>query len=116
MKVIRLSKKAFNDLELLDIPREILNTEGKVYNFNYRNKEKVFKQLYHQQGLIFASKLYTLEMLDINREYLPENFYIPDNLVTVSDTIEGFTVPYIEGVNLAIILKSKMNCKEQIYY
>ena len=34
MKVIRLSKKAFNDLELLDIPREILNTEGKVYNFN----------------------------------------------------------------------------------
>ena len=116
MKVIRLSKKAFNDLELLDIPREILNTEGKVYNFNYRNKEKVFKQLYHQQGLIFASKLYTLEMLDINREYLPENFYIPDNLVTVSDTIEGFTVPYIDGINLAIILKSKMNCKEQIYY
>ena len=58
MKVIRLSKKAFNDLELLDIPREILNTEGKVYNFNYRNNLKDFKQLYHQQGLIFASKLY----------------------------------------------------------
>ena len=105
MKVIRLSKKAFNNLDLLDIPREILNTEGKVYNL-----------LYHQQGLIFASKLYTLEMLDNNREFLPENFYIPDYLVTVGDTIEGFTVPYSEGINLALILKSKMNCKEHIYY
>ena len=55
-------------------------------------------------------------MLDINQEYLPENFYIPDSLVTVADTIEGFTVPYIDGINPAIILKSKMNCKEQIYY
>ena len=116
MKVIRLSKKAFNNLELLNIPREILNTEGKVYNFPYRDNAKVFKQLYHQQGLVFASKLYTLEMLDDNKEYLPENFYIPDYLVTVADTIEGFTVPYIEGINLAIVLKSKMQCKEQIYY
>lgn len=116
MKVIRLSKKAFNNLDLLDIPREILNTEGKVYNFLYRKEPKVFKQLYHQQGLIFASKLYTLEMLDNNREFLPENFYIPDYLVTVGDTIEGFTVPYSEGINLALILKSKMNCKEHIYY
>lgn len=116
MKVIRMSKKVFNSLSLLQLTQEIMNTEGSVYNYNYHGEEKVFKRLYHIEGKIFGSKLYTIEMLNNMKEYLPKSFYIPDALVTVNDTVEGFTIPKADGVNLATILKTKMDYKEHLYY
>ncbi len=116
MKIIRISKKYYQKLATLDLPKEVNNTEGNMYLLNYRGNEKVFKQLFHQQGLVFANKLYTIEMLDNMKEYLPESFFIPDSLVAVNDDIEGFTVPKFNGVNLSLILKSKLSHQEKIYY
>ena len=46
MKVITISKKAYSKLEPLVLPREIFNTEAKMYDFTYRGDRKVIKSLY----------------------------------------------------------------------
>ena len=117
MKIISLSKKKFGELEELKLSREIFNTEAKIYDLNFRGNPKVLKTLYTLNGYTFANKLYTLEMLDSNKNYLPSSFYIPDYLCTVDSKVIGFTIPKIEGSNLTEILKSKdVPYKEQIYY
>lgn len=117
MKVINLSKRTFEQLEPLDLGAEIFNTEAKMYRFNYCSQRKIMKRLFHQEGVIFGSKLYTVEMLDSNRQYLPDSFNIPDYLFSINNKIEGFLLPEFNGINLSTILKSKeITKKEQIYY
>ena len=117
MKIISISKKAFASLQPLSLSREIFNTEGIMYDFNYMRDEKILKTLYTLNGPTFANKLYTLEMLDTNREYLPSSFCLPDSLCAVNGVIVGFTMPKIEGINLSTILKSRdIDYKGQIYY
>ena len=117
MKIITLSKKKFENLTKVNLSKEIFNTEGNIYDFEYRGNKKILKTLYTLNGYTFANKLYTIEMLDSNKQYLPSSFYIPDYLCTVDGHVVGFTVPKIEGVNLSTILSSKdINYKEQIYY
>ncbi len=107
MKIISLSQRKFKELTPLELPKEVFNTEAKMFNFRYKNEDKVFKKLYQQSGHIFANKLYTLEMLDVNRNYLPDYFFEPDYLVSVGGTIEGFTIPYASGTTLSILLNDK---------
>lgn len=117
MKVISVSKKKFKELKKINLSREILNTEGIIYEFNYKGANKIVKTLYNLNGPIFANKLYTLEMLDNNIQYLPSSFYCPDYLFSVEDEIKGFTVPKINGINLSTILRTNnIDCKEQLYY
>lgn len=117
MKVISISKSNFKKLEPLKLSKHTWNTEGNVYEFSYRGQPKVLKKLFHQSGTIFANKLFTLEMLDANRDNLPDNFYIPDSLISVDSTIAGFTIPKIQGDNLADVLVSNdLTNKEKIYY
>ena len=117
MKSISLSNKKYHQLEKLMLSREILNTEGHVYNFNYKGNEKILKTLFHQEGTMFANKLYTIEMLNSNSGFLPDNFICPDYLVSVLNNIIGFTVPFVNGVNLSsILIDGKILPKEQIYY
>jgi serine/threonine protein kinase len=117
MKVISVSKSKFEQLEPLKLSKETFNTEGNVYEFNYRGNPKVLKRLFHQSGTVFANKLFTLEMLDTYKDYLPDNFYIPDSLISVDSTIEGFTVPRIFGETLTDVLNSDdISFREKIYY
>lgn len=117
MKVISISKSKFEKLEPLKLSRATFNTEGNIYEFDYRGNPKVLKRLFHQSGAVFANKLFTLEMLDTYKEYLPDNFYIPDSLISVNSTISGFTVPRIFGENLVDVLNSgSISYKEKIYY
>lgn len=117
MKVISVSKKRFRELNQVVLSKNITNTEAKILDFNYRNEDKILKALYYLEGPIFANKLYTIEMLDNNKSYLPTSFLIPDNLVTVNSEIIGFTLPKFNGANLSDILKNKnIDLREQIYY
>ena len=117
MKIISLSKKAFENLKPLELSREIMNTEAEIFEYNFRGKEKVLKKLYITDGSSFANKLYTLEMLDVNRKYLPRSFCVPDYLCAINGHVCGFTVPKIDGTNLSTILNNpNVNYKEQIYY
>ena len=117
MQTLSLSKKAFHNLEPLDIPREVFNTEAKIFEFQYKRVTKILKALYHLEGDIFDNKLYTIEMLNTFKQYLPENFYIPDYLVSVSKDIVGFTIPKANGISLTTVLKDKnFSTQEQIFY
>lgn len=117
MNVISISKKKFAELMPLTLAKEVMNAESTIYDFQYRGEHKILKELRNLSGSIFATKLYTIEMLDTYREYLPENFYIPDNLVSINQTISGFTVPFAEGENLAsVLVDPNASIKEQVYY
>ena len=117
MKIISISKKSFEKLHELELPPEVFNNEAEIYDFNYRGEEKVLKVLNILNGKTFANKLYTLEMLDNYKKYLPANFYIPDYLCSIDRQICAFTIPKIEGINLATILNSNdVDYKQQLYY
>ncbi len=117
MNVISLSRKQFDKLNLLSVPHGVINTEGEIYDFVYKREDKIIKNLYYQDGVIFANKLYTLEMLDYYREMLPDMFMVPDSLVTVSHRVVGFSIPKIKGINLSMLLKnSHGDLKTQILY
>jgi serine/threonine protein kinase len=117
MHTIEMSKKEFQNLELLQIPSNVLNTEGIIYEMKYKNCDKVLKSLYNLNGPIFANKLYTLEMLSTSKKYLPKSFYIPDSLISVANEIVGFTIPKYEGIALSVLLQNKdISTGEKIFY
>ena len=60
------------------------------------------KKLYINDGIILATKLFTIEVLNSND--LPNYFITPDSLVSVNNTVVGFTIPYIDGFTLKSLL------------
>lgn len=117
MKNISISRATFEKLRPLSLSKEVIFTESKVYDFNYYGNSKILKVLNASFGLPFANKLYTVEMLNSNKEYLPNSFVIPDATVSVKNQIIGFTVPKVDGVPLSILLTDKtIYCKEKISY
>ena len=117
MKTINISKKKFESLSELTLSKYIFNTEGRMYNIKLKNKDMILKRLYNDEGITFANKLYTLEMLNYYKDILPSNFVIPNYLVSMDDTIIGFTTPKIQGFNLTDLLKDKdINNKEKLSY
>ena len=117
MESINISKRKFEGLKKLDLPEEVISTEANFYIFNYLGKTKVFKSLLKNKGPVFANKLFTLEMLNEYREILPENFVIPESLVTVEKEVKGFALPYIKGFNLDNFLANKnISNKDKILY
>ncbi len=119
MKVISISRKAFEKLERMELSRNVRNTEAVMYNFNSKKNSApmVFKKLHHQNGSVFGNKLFTIELLDSNRDFLPSCFCIPDSLVTVNGVVQGFILPKIEGRNLSDILKDNNESVEtQLFY
>ena len=117
MNVINMSKKTSRNIDAFDLPIEVFNTEGDLFKISYRGEEKILKKLHHQEGPLFANKLYTLEMLNTFKSYIPEGLIIPDYLVTFSGNIIGFTTPYKNGKTLVSVLNdNSLAREEQLYY
>lgn len=117
MEVINLSKKKFRNLKPLKLPKSVLNTETKIYKFERGKKQYILKQIYNDKGPLLAYKLYTLEMLSTYKDFIPDNFILPTNLVSVNQKVVGFTTPFISGINLQEILNNpSIDRKEKIYY
>lgn len=100
MKTVSISKRKFENLEHFDL--DDVNTEGKIYKFPYQRDLKLLKKLYVSDGITLAKKLFTIEVLNSNE--LPKYFITPDSLVSVNNTVVGFTIPYIDGVTLKNLL------------
>ena len=73
MNHINISKKKLENLVPLDLSKKVFHTESMIYHLDYRGKDKVLKILYQSKGSIFANKLYTVEMLDCYKNYLPDS-------------------------------------------
>jgi len=117
MKMINISKKKFDSLSFIELSKNTFHTEAEIFNIKYKNKDKILKRLYNDMGVVFANKLYTLEMLNYYKDNLPSNFVIPDYLVSIEDNIIGFTLPKINGINLCDLIYEKgITNKEKLYY
>lgn len=118
MKTIDISKRKFSNLQPLTLSNKIVNTEAVIYHFRYSSDyDGVLKKLYLSSGNVFASKLYTIEMLNCYRNILPESFVIPDALVSVRGEIVGFCMPKVMGDNLSVLLSDdNVDYREQLFY
>lgn len=113
MEIINISRKKLDSLPPLVLPDDIISTECELFRY----KNKVLKKLFNYNGLSFANKLFTIEALNAYRDLMPSNFIIPEALVSIGKQIEAFTMPYVEGINLSIILRDgNVSTEEQIYY
>ncbi len=117
MKVSTLSRRVFENLEPLVLSREIMNTEACMLKYTDKGIPKVIKRLFYQEGETFANKLYTLEMLSSNSKNLPSSFLVPDSLISVAGKIQGFSIPYMDGINFKSFLDSdKIPLEEKKYF
>ena len=117
MQIINMSKTKLNSLEPLILPKNVTSTECELFKYPYYGKEKLLKKLHRTDGIIFANKLYTIEALNANKDSMPSNFVLPESLVSINKKIEAFTMKYIKGINLSVILNNPdITYEEKINY
>ena len=117
MQIINMSKTKLNSLEPLILPKNVTSTECELFKYPYYGKEKLLKKLHRTDGIIFANKLYTIEALNANKDSMPSNFVLPESLVSINKKIEAFTMKYIKGINLSVILNNPdITYEEKIRY
>ena len=117
MQTINMSKTKLNSLEPLILPKNVTSTECELFKYPYYGKEKLLKKLHRTDGIIFANKLYTIEALNANKDSMPSNFVLPESLVSINKKIEAFTMKYIKGINLSVILNNPdITYEEKIHY
>lgn len=117
MQIINMSKTKLNSLEPLVLPKNVTSTECELFKYPYYGKEKLLKKLHRTDGIIFANKLYTIEALNANKDSMPSNFILPESLVSINKKIEAFTMKYIKGINLSVILNNPdITYEEKIHY
>ena len=117
MQIINMSKTKLNSLEPLILPKNVTSTECELFKYPYYGKEKLLKRLHRTDGIIFANKLYTIEALNANKDSMPSNFVLPESLVSINKKIEAFTMKYIKGINLSVILNNPdITYEEKIHY
>lgn len=117
MQIINMSKTKLNSLEPLILPKNVTSTECELFKYHYYGKEKLLKKLHRTDGIIFANKLYTIEALNANKDSMPSNFILPESLVSINKKIEAFTMKYIKGINLSVILNNPdITYEEKIHY
>lgn len=97
--------------------KNVTSTECELFKYPYYGKEKLLKKLHRTDGIIFANKLYTIEALNANKDSMPSNFILPESLVSINKKIEAFTMKYIKGINLSVILNNPdITYEEKIHY
>ena len=117
MQIINMSKTKLNSLEPLILPKNVTSTECELFKYPYYGKEKLLKKLHRTDGIIFANKLYTIGALNANKDSMPSNFVLPESLVSINKKIEAFTMKYIKGINLSVILNNPdITYEEKIHY
>lgn len=117
MQIINMSKTKLNSLEPLILPKNVTSTECELFKYPCYGKEKLLKKLHRTDGIIFANKLYTIGALNANKDSMPSNFVLPESLVSINKKIEAFTMKYIKGINLSVILNNHdITYEEKIHY
>lgn len=117
MQIINMSKTKLNSLEPLILPKNVTSTECELFKYPYYGKEKLLEKLHRTDGIIFANKLYTIGALNANKDSMPSNFVLPESLVSINKKIEAFTMKYIKGINLSVILNNPdITYEEKIHY
>lgn len=118
MQILNMTQRRFDSLHPLELGKGIYNTEGTMFLMNGKNKwskkQSVLKKLYHDSGEVFSNKLYTVNELIDKKDIIGiEELVMPDSLAAVDGEIVGFTMPYVQNINLQEILDSNEFTTEQ---
>ena len=122
METINLRKRHIENLKLYNLSKDVFNTESKIYILSedkWNKDDEVIKYLYVRKQSTLANKLFTVSMLNDNRDLFDEErFIIPTKLVSVDKEISGFVLPFVKNnTNLGIYLKDlKVDPKDKIKY
>lgn len=122
MKVVNVTKRQLRKMPLLNLSRNIVNTEAKLYihdfKRDYGHLNDLLKVYYNQSEEYIADKIAVITRLIATFEHIPmPELVTPTSLVSLDGEISGFAMPYIEdNVNLALLLnnpKVKLELKLQ---
>lgn len=106
MKVIEISKSKLNSLEKIILDENISNSEAFLYIYNLRANKKVLKIFFISEGLYFNNKILTVNsLIDASEQLGKDQLVIPESFVLTDEKVVGFSMPFIQGINLQTLLK-----------
>lgn len=116
MEIVKISKKAYKELEYYDE-----GFEGCLYILELKNRwnkeKKLLKELYQLNDKTFSNKLLTIStLINYKHKLSCDELVLPEKLAVVGSQVMGFTMPYIESISLYDALKSDIPTKEKIEY
>ena len=117
-----ISYKKFKELKKLELDKSIVSTEGTLFFVDDKDKwnksQKLVKRFYNTTGKTFSNKLYTINSLIDQKEAIGiDELVMPEKLVVSNSEIIGYTMDYIDGTNLSLLLKdSKLDREQAINY
>ena len=111
MEIMNLSQKKFASLERYELPKEIFNTEAKMYVLPIKNRwntvDKILKRLYVTNGPMFGNKLQTINsLIDLKDKIDIPEIVFPEKLAAVNSEIVGYVMELVNSTNLAVYLNS----------
>lgn len=123
MKNIELSHRELSRIPLLQISKNIVNTEAKLYLYDHKDKwnhiKEVLKIYYNTEEEFLVNKVFVISWILANKKYLDmKELVLPTSLVSVDNRISGFSMPYIEdNVNLVFFLNNpNVSLEQKIKY
>lgn len=111
MEIMNLSQKKFESLERYELPKDVFNTEAKMYVLPQKNRwntvNKILKRLYVTNGPMFGNKLQTINsLIDLRGKIDIPEIVFPEKLAAVNGEIVGYVMELVNSTNLAVYLNS----------
>ncbi len=115
MNSLSITKSELKQLHPLELNNEIMNTESQLF---VMDEKTILKRIYRDSGPYFSNKVNTVKSLIEKRDTIDmEELIIPESLVRMGKYFIGWTMPYIENVNLTTILaSSKWTIEQKVEY
>lgn len=108
METLIINKSCFKKLEKAQLDNGIYNTEGELYILDNKIVKKLLKIYYINEGVYFGNKLLTINsLIDAKDKINMEELILPEKLVVIGNKVAGFSMPYIDNINLQSILNNK---------
>jgi len=115
MKICRFTERQFQRLKQYELPREVINTEAKLYITKKNNEKKLLKRYFLTEGKYFSNKMLTVSLLIDKGESLGiDRLILPTELAVVEDHVVGHMMPFIENnENVGVLLRSSYLTTEE---
>lgn len=115
---LKLTNKNFDELKKVNIDKSIVSTEANFYLYPTGDNIDLLKMFFIQRGNYIENKAYTLRQLIKNKDDIcMDEIVFPDNMVYLNDLLVGFTMPYVDGINLDTMFNcDDVSNKEKIRY
>lgn len=120
MELLSLTKGQFKKLKKLELDSRITTIESDIYKIPKKAKDnrEVLKKYKKNDSYYFGNKLLTINSLIHAKEQLESaSIILPNKLAVVDKKIIGYTMDFVDGPNLSLLLHSdEITTKEKINY